>query len=218
MQMMVMLMQLGMGSALETLCGQAFGAGQVHMLGVYMQRSAIILFASCILLAPLYIFATPILMLLGQPEQIARPAGYFTMLTIPQMFALVVVFPTQKFLQAQSKVNVIAWIASLTLVGHVLWCWLFIVVLGWGAPGAALAGDVSNWLIAISQFVYVVGFCKDGWKGFSWDAFREIWAFVRLSLASAVMLCLEVWYMMSIIVLAGGLDDAVTSVGALSIW
>ncbi|XP_047943377.1 protein DETOXIFICATION 35-like isoform X1 [Salvia hispanica] len=208
---------LGMGSALETLCGQAFGAGQVHMLGVYMQRSAIILFATCILLAPLYIFATPILMLLGQPEQIAKPAGFFTMLTIPQMFALAVIFPTQKFLQAQSKVNVIAWISAITLVGHVVWCWLFIVVLGWGTPGAALAYDVSSWLIAISQFIYVVGFCKDGWKGFSCDAVREIWAFVRLSLASAVMLCLEVWYIMCIIVLAGGLDDAVTSVGALSI-
>ncbi|RXI09725.1 hypothetical protein DVH24_013553 [Malus domestica] len=31
---------LGMASALETLCGQAFGAGQVDMLGVYMQRSS----------------------------------------------------------------------------------------------------------------------------------------------------------------------------------
>ncbi|KAG6413979.1 hypothetical protein SASPL_126695 [Salvia splendens] len=61
------------------------------------------------------------------------------------------------------------------------------------------------------------GFCKDGWKGSSSDAFREIWAFLRLSFASTVMLCLEVWYMMSIIVLAGGLDDAITSVGALSI-
>ncbi|KAK2992074.1 hypothetical protein RJ640_023457 [Escallonia rubra] len=29
---------LGMASALETLCGQAYGAKQYHMLGVYMQR------------------------------------------------------------------------------------------------------------------------------------------------------------------------------------
>ncbi|KAF3773860.1 DETOXIFICATION 33 protein, partial [Nymphaea thermarum] len=28
---------LGMGSALETLCGQAFGAGRLRMLGIYMQ-------------------------------------------------------------------------------------------------------------------------------------------------------------------------------------
>ncbi|KAK4492746.1 hypothetical protein RD792_000065 [Penstemon davidsonii] len=71
---------LGMGSALETLCGQAFGAGQVHMLGVYMQRSIIILTASCVLLLPLYIFATPVLKLVGQPDEIANPAGFYTLL------------------------------------------------------------------------------------------------------------------------------------------
>ncbi|KAG5617055.1 hypothetical protein H5410_016879 [Solanum commersonii] len=37
---------LGMGSALETLCGQAFGAGQIHMLGIYTQRSMVILLFS----------------------------------------------------------------------------------------------------------------------------------------------------------------------------
>ncbi|KAL1825006.1 hypothetical protein ACET3Z_011784 [Daucus carota] len=30
---------LGMSSATETLCGQAFGAGQYHMMGIYLQRS-----------------------------------------------------------------------------------------------------------------------------------------------------------------------------------
>nr|QBM79491.1 MATE61 [Rehmannia glutinosa] len=208
---------LGMGSALETLCGQAFGAGQVHMLGIYMQRSMIILLATCVLLLPLYIFATPILKLVGQPDEIAKPAGLYTILTIPQLFSLALSFPAQKFLQSQSKVGVLAWIAAFALISQTFWCWLFVNVLDWGAIGAAVAFDLTNWMTTIAQFVYVVGWCKDGWKGFSWAAFKEIWAFVRLSLASAVMLCLEIWYIMSIIVLTGNLDDAVTAVGSLSI-
>ncbi|KAK6135246.1 hypothetical protein DH2020_031018 [Rehmannia glutinosa] len=206
-----------MGSALETLCGQAFGAGQVHMLGVYMQRSIIILFATCVLILPLYIFATPILKLIGQPDEIANPAGLYTLLIIPQLFSLSVSFPTQKFLQSQSKVGVLAWIAGFSLIGQTFWCWLFINVFGWGVIGATLAFNLTNWISAIAQFVYVVVWCKDGWKGLSWSAFNDIWAFVRLSLASAVMLCLEIWYMMSIVVLAGNLNDAVTAVGSLSI-
>lgn len=63
-----------------------------------------------------------------------------------------------------------------------------------------------------------MNWCKEGWTGLSWAAFKEIWAFVRLSLASAVMLCLEVWYMMSTIILAGHLNNAVLAVGSLSIW
>lgn len=208
---------LGMGSALETLCGQAFGAGQVHMLGIYMQRSMIILLATCILVSPLYIFATPILKLLGQRDDIAAPAGVYTLMVLPQLVSLAITFPTQKFLQAQSKVAVLAWIAAFALAAQVVLCWLFVSVLGWGATGAAVAFDLTGWATAITQFVYVVCWCKDGWNGFSWAAFHDIWAFVKLSLASAVMLCLEIWYMMSIIILTGHLDNAVTAVGSLSI-
>ncbi|RRT78644.1 hypothetical protein B296_00003499 [Ensete ventricosum] len=54
---------LGMASGLETLCGQAFGARKYDMLGVYMQRSWIVLFMCAVLLPPMYFFATPILTL-----------------------------------------------------------------------------------------------------------------------------------------------------------
>ncbi|CAN8325926.1 unnamed protein product [Cochlearia groenlandica] len=208
---------LGMGSALETLCGQAYGAGQVHMLGIYMQRSWIILFVTCIFLLPVYVFATPILRLLGQAEEIAVPSGQFTLLTIPRLFSLALNFPTSKFLQAQSKVTAIAWIGLVALVLHVGMLWLFIVVFGWGTNGAALAYNLTAWATAIAQIVYVIGWCNQGWSGLSWLAFKEIWAFVRLSIASAVMLCLEVWYMTSIIVLTGHLGDAVISIDSLSI-
>ncbi|KAK4571512.1 hypothetical protein RGQ29_030086 [Quercus rubra] len=206
-----------MGSALETLCGQAFGAGQVHLLGVYMQRSWIILWVTCIILLPIYIFATPVLKLLGQEDDVADIAGKFTILIIPQLFSLAINFPTSKFLQAQSKVNVIAWIGFVAVLLHILLLWLFIYVFDWGLTGAAIAFDITSWEIAIGQVVYVVVWCNEGWTGLSWLAFKEIWAFVRLSLASAVMLCLEIWYFMSIIILTGHLDNAVVAVGSLSI-
>jgi len=207
-----------MGSATETLCGQAFGAGQVDMLGVYMQRSWVILSVTSILLLPIYIFAAPILKLLGQQSDIADLAGNFAILVIPQFLSLSLNFPTQKFLQSQSKVNVIAWIGFVALVVHVGLLWLFIRTLQLGLTGAALAFDITSCGITVAQLVYVVIWCKDGWNGLSWMAFKDIWAFVRLSLASAVMLCLEIWYMMSVIVLAGHLDNAVIAVDSLSIW
>ncbi|GJM87389.1 hypothetical protein PR202_ga03338 [Eleusine coracana subsp. coracana] len=208
---------LGMGSALETLCGQAFGAGQVAMLGVYMQRSWIILTATAALLSPLYVYAAPLLRLLGQDDDIARSAGDFTLRIIPQMFALAINFPTQKFLQSQSKVAALAWIGFAALLAHVGLLALFVSVLGWGVAGAAAAYDVSAWFTSLAQVAYVVGWCKDGWTGLSMDAFKELWAFVKLSLASAVMLCLEIWYMMVLVVLTGHLDDAQIAVGSISI-
>ncbi|XP_061361235.1 protein DETOXIFICATION 34 [Gastrolobium bilobum] len=208
---------LGMASALETLCGQAFGAGQVDMLGVYMQRSWIILLGACVCLMPFYIYSEPILILLGQEPDIAKLAGIFTIQSIPQMFSLAINFPTQKFLQAQSRVGILAWLGFIALIIHVMILVLFIRVLGWGTTGAAAAYSISAWGIALSQVVYVVVWCKEGWRGLSWLAFKDLWAFVKLSFASAVMLCLEVWYFMTLIVLTGHLDNPVIAVGSLSI-
>ncbi|KAJ6747940.1 PROTEIN DETOXIFICATION [Salix purpurea] len=182
---------LGMGSALETLCGQAFGAGQVHMLGVYLQRSVIILFVSCIILSPIYIFAAPILKVVGQEDDLSNLAGKFSILVLPNLFSLSIYFPTQKFLQAQRKVGVLSVIAFATLLLHAFWLWLFIYELGLGATGAAIAVDLTGWTTSLAQAVYVMVWCKEGWRGFSWAAFKDIWSFVTLSLASAVMLCLE---------------------------
>lgn len=208
---------LGMGSALETLCGQAFGAGQMHMLGIYTQRSMVILLFSSLLLLPIYIFATPVLDLLGQEHDMAVLAGKFALLSIPELFSLAVTIPTSKFLQAQSKVGVLACIGFVVLLLHALLLWLFIYVFNLGINGAALVFNITGWANAIAQFVYVVVWCKDGWTGWSLSALNDIWAFVRLSVASAVMLFLEIWYMMSIIVLTGHLKDAVIAVGSLSI-
>ncbi|XP_073291225.1 protein DETOXIFICATION 34-like isoform X1 [Primulina huaijiensis] len=208
---------LGMASALETLCGQAFGAGETEMMGIYMQRSWIILTTACFCLSPLYIYATPLLKLLGQRHDIAEIAGKFSIKIIPQMFSLAINFPTQKFLQAQSKVATLAWVGFVAFVLHIGLLLLFVKVFEWGLAGAAAAYDVSAWGIAIAQVVYIVGWCQDSWNGLSWLAFKDIWGFAKLSVASAIMICLEIWYFMSIIVLTGHLEDPVLAVGSLSI-
>ena len=68
-------LQWGMGSALETLCGQAYGAGRLRMLGVYMQRSWVILLTTACLLVPIYIWSPPILEFAGQTTEISNLAG-----------------------------------------------------------------------------------------------------------------------------------------------
>lgn len=207
----------GMANALGTLCGQAYGAGQVESLGIFMQRSCIILAITCSLLSSLYIFATPFLKILGQEDSIADFAGKYTLLIIPQMFSFAINLPTQKFLQAQSKVGVITWISFVALITHTGLLYLFISVLGWGINGAAVVYNITFWEVAVGQFLYATFLCKEGWNGFSWLAFKDIWAFARLSLASCMMFCLEMWYNMSLNLLAGQLENAVIALGSFSI-
>ncbi|KAF2301670.1 hypothetical protein GH714_028595 [Hevea brasiliensis] len=207
-----------MGSALETLCGQAFGARKLDMLGIYLQRSWIILGTTSALLSFLYIFAAQLLKLIGQIAAISKAAGIFSIWMIPQLFAYALNFPMAKFLQAQSKIMVMALIAAAALVLHTFFSWLLMLKLGWGLVGAAIVLNASWWLIDLAQFLYIIsGTCGRAWNGFSWKAFQNLWGFVRLSLASAVMLCLEIWYFMALILFAGYLKNAEVSVDALSI-
>ncbi|KAL8159975.1 hypothetical protein V2J09_001512 [Rumex salicifolius] len=117
------------------------------------------------------------------------------------------------FLQAQCKVWVMAWIGLVALIFHIIMLYCFIEVFKWGTTGAAWAYNLSAWGIALAQLAYVIGWCKDAWKGLSWLALHDIWPFVRLSIASALMICLEIWYFMTIIVLTGHLEDPILAVG-----
>ncbi|XVF36174.1 hypothetical protein REPUB_Repub19eG0035300 [Reevesia pubescens] len=209
---------LGMGSALETLCGQAYGAGRLRMLGVYMQRSWIILLTTACLLVPVYIWSPPILELFGETAEISNAAGKFAVWMLPQLFAYALNFPIQKFLQAQRKVMVIAWVSGLVLVLHVFFSWLLIFKLDWGLIGAAITLNTSWWLIVIGQLLYIFITKSDGaWCGFSWLAFVDLLGFVKLSLASAIMLCLEFWYLMVLLVITGRLPNPLIPVDAISI-
>ncbi|KAL0313951.1 UNVERIFIED_CONTAM: protein DETOXIFICATION 27 [Sesamum angustifolium] len=183
---------LGMASALETLCGQAYGGKQYHLLVIYLQRSWVVLFLSSILLLPLFIFATPILKLIGQPTLLAELTGEVAMWLIPMHLSFVFQFTLMRFLQCQLKTYVIAWVSGVVLVVHLLLSWIFVYKLRVGIVGAALTLDFSWWMSVLGMFIYsVCGGCRNSWTGLSRQAFIGLWDFFKLALASGVMLSIS---------------------------
>jgi MATE family multidrug resistance protein len=213
-------MQLGMGSAVETLCGQAYGANKLDMLGIYMQRSTVLLVATGVPLTVLYFFSRPILLLLGQSPEIARAAAMFVYGLIPQIFAYATIFPIQKFMQAQSIMAPSAYISAGTLAVHLVLSYLVVYKLGLGLLGASLTLSISWWIIVIAHFVYIVNSsrCRLTWSGFSVQAFSGLPEFFKLSMASAVMICLETWYFQILVLVAGLLKDPEVALASLTVW
>ncbi|ESQ33478.1 hypothetical protein EUTSA_v10009778mg [Eutrema salsugineum] len=210
---------LGMASALETLCGQAYGAKQYHMLGIYLQRSWIVLTGCAICITPVYIFSGPILLALGQEERIVRVARIIALWVIGINFSYIPSFTCQMFLQAQSKNKIIAYVAAVSLGVHFFLSWLLMFYFDFGINGAMTSMLVAFWFPNIAQLLFVTcGGCEDTWMGFSWLAFKDLWPVLKLSLSSGGMICLELWYNTILVLLTGGgLDNAEVALDALSI-
>ncbi|XP_052174738.1 protein DETOXIFICATION 21-like [Diospyros lotus] len=209
---------LGMASALETLCGQAYGAKQYHMLGVYLQRSWIVLSICAVFLLPLFIFTTPILEALDQDEAISEMGGKIALWLIPALFSFIASFTCQMFLQAQSKNMIITYLAAFSLSIHIFLSWLLTVRYKFGLSGALMSTVLAYWIPNLGQLAFVIsGGCPETWRGFSFLAFKDLWPVFKLSLSSGVMLCLELWYNTVLILLTGNMTNARVAIDALSI-
>lgn len=190
------------------------------MLGIYLQRATVVLTLTGLPMVFIYIFSKPILILLGESKTLASEASIFVYGLIPQIFAYAINFPVQKYLQAQSIVKPSAYISLATLCLHLLLSWVVVYKIGLGLIGASLVLSLSWWIIVVAQFVYILMSekCKATWIGFSFEAFKGLWEFVKLSAASAVMLCLETWYFQILILITGLLKDPQLALDALSAW
>ncbi|XP_058000394.1 protein DETOXIFICATION 24 isoform X3 [Hevea brasiliensis] len=184
---------LGMSSATETLCGQAFGARQYHMMGIYLQRSCIINLITATILLPVFIFSGKIFRLLGEEEEISKTAGYISLWFIPIPYFFSLAITIQQYLQTQLKNMIVGWLSAYSFVLHVLLSWIFVSRLNWGIPGAMSAMNISSWLVVIGELVYVFGgWCPDTWRGFTLAAFTNPIPVIKLSISSGVMLCVRV--------------------------
>ncbi|KAL5547019.1 hypothetical protein UlMin_006706 [Ulmus minor] len=209
---------LGMSSATETLCGQAFGAKQYHMMGIYLQRSWIVDFITATIMLPLFIFTTQFFNLIGQQYDIAVVSGKLSLLAIPYLYFFVFSLTIQMYLQAQLKNMIVGWLATAAFVLHILLSWIFVYKLNWGIVGAMAALNISSWISVIGQFVYIFGgWCPETWKGFTIAAFSDMWPVVKLSISSGLMVCLELWYNSILVLLAGYMKDATVAISAFSI-
>nr|GLL20121.1 protein DETOXIFICATION 14-like isoform X1 [Ipomoea trifida] len=182
----------GMSSALETLCGQAYGAGQYKKLSTFTYVAILCLFLVCIPVSILWLFTERLLKLIGQDPSIAAQAGNYAIWLIPTLFPYAILQSLVRYLQTQSLILPMLWTAVAALCLQLPICWAFIFKLNLGNAGAALSIGVSYWFNVILILVYVKysSTCKKSRATLSWDVFATMGEFFRFALPSAVMVCL----------------------------
>jgi MATE family multidrug resistance protein len=178
-----------MARALDTVCGQAFGARQYHLVGVYEQRAMLVLALACVPIAAVWANAARILVFLGQDASIAAGAGAYARWLIPSLVPYVPLACHVRFLQTQSIVVPVMASSVVTALTHVLVCWALVHGAGMGSKGAALSGAISYSanLAMLTLYTRLSGACKRTWTGFSMEAFKELRQFGALAFPSATM-------------------------------
>ncbi|XP_021903505.1 protein DETOXIFICATION 8-like [Carica papaya] len=105
-----------MTGALESLCGQAYGAGEYKKLGSYTYTASLCLIIACIPICILWIFTDKLLILNGQDPSVSTVARSFSIYLIPRLFAYAVLQPLIRFLQTQSLIYRLEWWSSEVLI------------------------------------------------------------------------------------------------------
>lgn len=179
----------GMAGALDTLCGQAFGARQHRLLGIYKQRAMLVLALACLPIATAWAFAEQILLFIGQDRDVAAEAGAYARWLIPSLAAFVPLTCHTRFLQAQSVVVPVMATSGVTAMCHVVVCYALVYKAGMGGKGAALSTAVSYGisLTILALYVRMSSACKRTWTGFSTEAFAGLSDYAKLAVPSAMM-------------------------------
>lgn len=211
----------GMASALDTFCGQSYGAKQYRMLGVHMQRAMFILMVVAIPLAVIWANTRSILLVLGQDPEISIEAGSYAKLMVPCLFAYGLLQCLNRFLQTQNIVFPMMFSSAMTTLLHLPICWFMVYKSGLGSRGAAIANSISYWInvTILALYVKFSPSCKKTWTGFSKEAFalNNIPIFLKLAVPSAVMVCLEMWSFELMVLLSGLLPNPKLETSVLSI-
>ncbi|KAL2316845.1 hypothetical protein Fmac_030721 [Flemingia macrophylla] len=210
---------LGMASAVQTVCGQAYGAKKYSAMSIILQRAIILHLGAAVLITFLYWFSGDFLLAIRQTDAIAERGQLFARGLIPQLYAFAISCPMQRFLQSQNIVNPLAYMSVGVFLLHVLLSWLVVFVFDYGLLGAALTLSFSWWLLVLLNALYILlsPRCKETWTGFTVKAFKGIWPYFKLTVASAVMLCLEIWYNQGLVILSGLLPNPTVALDSISI-
>ncbi|KAK2397409.1 Protein DETOXIFICATION 16 [Trifolium repens] len=211
----------GMASALDTLCGQSYGAKQYRMLGIHMQRAMFILIIVAIPVTIIWANTSSILIFLGQDPEISIEAGNYATLMVPCLFAYGLLQCLNRFLQTQNIVFPMMFSSAVTTLLHLPLCWIMVYKSGLGSRGAAIANSISNWVnvTILSLYVKFSPSCKKTWNGFSKEALalNNVPIFLKLAIPSAVMVCLEMWSFELMVLLSGLLPNPKLETSVLSI-
>ncbi|GAB4840351.1 hypothetical protein Ancab_021118 [Ancistrocladus abbreviatus] len=198
-----------MAGALETLCGQAYGAQQYQKLGLLTYTAIFSLTLVFFPLSLIWIFMGKLLPLLHQDPSISQEVGKISRCLVPAFLGYAFLQPIIRYFQTQSLIIPLLISSATTFCVHIPICWHLVLKSRLRHLGAAFAFDISIWLnvLFLGLFMKYSSACSKTRAPITISILMEIPRFLRLAIPSAIMLCLEYWSFELVVLLSGLLPN-----------
>ncbi|XP_038615506.1 multidrug and toxin extrusion protein 1 isoform X1 [Tachyglossus aculeatus] len=185
----------GLSTGCDTLLSQAFGSRNLKLVGVVLQRGILILLLCCFPCWALLINTESILLLLQQDPELARLTQIYVMTFIPALPATFLYVLQVKYLQNQRIVLPQIVIGIIANILNALINYIFLYQLKLGVLGSALANSISQFILALLLFLYILWrkLHRATWGGWTWECLQDWGSFLRLAIPGMFMLCIEWW-------------------------
>ncbi|OWZ21801.1 Multidrug/Oligosaccharidyl-lipid/Polysaccharide (MOP) Flippase transporter [Phytophthora megakarya] len=213
---------LGLASALDTLCSQAYGAKRLEKIGVYFQTGMVVLGAILMPVFAINWFTEDVLLSLGQDAAVARLSGQFSRYMLIGIPFLYIYELLRKVLQAQNIMTPLVIIAAVGNAVNVAAGYGLAYHTSLGFNGIAIGCSLGNIvlpLMFVPYFLWRPHHLKQWWIH-PWDfkaAMGYVRVFLRLGIPGMAMLVMEMWAFEALTIMSGLLPHHVVAVAAHSV-
>ncbi|CAN6466525.1 unnamed protein product [Victoria cruziana] len=216
----------GLASAMEPICGQAFGAKNFKLLHKTLVKAFLLLLLASVPISMLWLNVDKILLCFGQDREISRIAQRYLIYLIPDLVATSFLGPLKAYLSAQWILWPVFLCSVLSVSLHIP-INIFLFHYQGGIPAIALSicwTDV-NMVVLLLLYIFMrtegrrdeYGEREPWWCCFWEQSIREWVQLLRLCGPCCLMTCLEWWCYEMLMLLTGRLPDAQLAVSVLAI-
>ena len=188
---------MGFASTLETLCSQAFGAGNMYLVGEHMNRARVIASCLCLPLLCILAYTREIMLILGQKAEIAEGAQHFAWGMLPGLLFHAHTKILERYQQAQRIFKLPMLFSWVVLLFYIPLLWVLLRVFKMGVFGIGLALSARNISTLILNIFYLsyTKCCGDAWFLPTLNSLEEWHGFAKVAVPSTLLLILEFWGM-----------------------
>lgn len=186
----------GLNSAIATLCAQAYGCGNMHKVGIYLNKGRI---ANLIFFVPIFgvmFLCEPFLLAIKMDPRAAAIAQQYTYGIVVALFFQAQFDATRQYLNAIKQSQVITYMMVAASIYHCIILYVLVEVFDYGIYGCSW-GTVITYVINSFVVTFYCGWMRPDLKESFFfptrECFDDLWDYFKIGLPSSAMISLEWW-------------------------